>query len=56
MNKHRAAVRIKVIASMIMLMLADIGPIPITAAIGLYIAFFRPQWFMDLVDDLYNRL
>jgi hypothetical protein len=56
MNKHRAAVRIKVILSMLLLMIADIGPVPITAFIGLYIAMFRPRWFINLVDDLYNRI
>lgn len=55
MNKHRAAVRIKIILSMLLLMVFDIGPVPITAFIGLYVALFRPQWFCDLVDDLYNR-
>jgi hypothetical protein len=55
MNKHRAAVRIKIILTMFILTLMDIGPVPITAFIGLYVAFFRPQWFIELVDDLYNR-
>jgi hypothetical protein len=55
MNKHRAAVRIKIILSMLLLTIIDIGPVPITAVVGLYVAFFRPQWFINLVDDLYNR-
>lgn len=55
MNKHRAAVRIKIIVSMLLLTIIDIGPVPITAFIGLYVALFRPRWFVALVDDLYNR-
>lgn len=56
MNKHRAAVRIKIIVTMILLTIIDIGPVPITAVIGLYVAIFRPHWFINLVDDLYNRM
>lgn len=56
MNKHRAAVRIKIILAMLLLMIVDIGPVPISAAVGLYVALFRPAWFVTLVDDLYNRL
>ncbi len=55
MNKHRAAVRIKIILTMLLLTVIDIGPVPITAFIGLYIAMFRPEWFIRLVEDLYNR-
>lgn len=55
MNKHRAAVRIKIILTMLLLVMVDISPVPVTAFIGLYIAIFRPRWFVDLVDDLYNR-
>jgi hypothetical protein len=40
---------------MLLLMIVDIGPVPITAAIGFYIAMFRPRWFIALVYDLYNR-
>jgi hypothetical protein len=55
MNKHRAAVRIKIILTMLLLMAFDVTPFPLTASIGLYVALIRPQWFIDLVDDLYNR-
>lgn len=56
LNKHRAAVRVKIIVAMILLTIIDIGPVPITAAVGLYVAIFRPQWFVELVADLYNRI
>lgn len=56
MNKHRAAVRIKIILAMLLLTIIEIGPFPITALIGLYVALFRPRWFINLVDDLYNRI
>jgi hypothetical protein len=56
MNTHRAAVRIKIILTMLLLTIVEVGPFPITALIGLYIALFRPRWFINLVDDLYNRI
>jgi len=55
LNTHSVAVRIRCILALIFLMLLDIGPIPITATIGLFVVFFRPRWFSDLVNALYGK-
>ncbi|MGR9043710.1 MAG: hypothetical protein ACU83N_00345 [Gammaproteobacteria bacterium] len=37
-----------------MLMLIDVGPVPVTAMMGLFIITFRPAWFKELVDQIYS--
>jgi hypothetical protein len=32
------------------------GPVSITCLIGIYVVLMRPQWFWDLVRDLYAKL
>ena len=54
MNSHRTAVRMMMIVSMLLLTIVEIGPIPITALIGLYITVFKPRWFINLVNILYE--
>ncbi|WP_020161166.1 MULTISPECIES: hypothetical protein [Methylobacter] len=44
----------KCIFILLLLMILDIGPIPITAGLGLFIVLFRPLWFKTLVDTLYS--
>ncbi|MDT4288065.1 hypothetical protein RO575_00670 [Methylomonas sp. MO1] len=46
--------RIKCAIVFIVFMLFSIGPIPITSSIGLYVVIFRPRWFKELVDKIYN--
>jgi hypothetical protein len=55
MKTNNLAVRIKCILALLVLMVIDIGPFPVLATIGLYIVLFRPGWFMELVDVLYER-
>lgn len=45
--------RIKYSIVFIALMLIDIGPIPVTALLGLYVIIFRPRWFKNIIDKLY---
>lgn len=45
--------RLKYGSLFILLMLIDIGPIPVTAMLALYVILFRPRWFKKLVDDIY---
>lgn len=45
--------RVKYSIVFIVLMLIDIGPIPVTALIGLYITIFRPRWFKNMIDEIY---
>jgi hypothetical protein len=54
MNNRRLAVKMKCIFILLLLMILDIGPIPITAGLGLFIVLFRPLWFKTLVDTLYS--
>jgi hypothetical protein len=55
MKAHNLAVRIKCILALLVLMVIDIIPIPVIAIVGLFIVFFRPRWFIELVDTLYER-
>lgn len=45
--------RIKYSIIFMLLMLVDIGPVPVTAIIGLYIIAFRPRWFKNMIDEIY---
>jgi len=55
MNNHRIAVQLKCLLALLFLFVLDIGPIPMTAGIGLFIIIFKPRWFIKLVDTLYGR-
>ena len=54
MNQVAFYSRIKCSFVFLLLMLIDIGPVPITAMTGLFILIFRPRWFKDLVDRIYG--
>jgi hypothetical protein len=45
--------RIKAAIVLIILMFLSIAPIPITSGIGLYVVIFRPNWFKNLVINIY---
>ena len=55
MNNRRIAVEIKCLLTLLFLFVIDIGPIPFTAAIGLFVVIFKPRWFIKTVDTLYRR-
>lgn len=38
---------------MLLLMLIDVGPFPVTALLALYIVIIRPQWFKNMIDEIY---
>ena len=40
---------------LLFLMLVDIGPIPVTAMICLYVLVVRPRWFRDFVGLIYGE-
>jgi hypothetical protein len=40
---------------LIMVTLLEVGPLPITGLILIWVVLFRPQWFYDLVQDIYNK-
>ena len=37
----------------IILIMIDIGPVPVTASGLLFILFKRPKWFKELIDHIY---
>jgi hypothetical protein len=45
--------RLKCFFALLLLMIADIVPIPILGLICMFILLFRPRWFKDLVDTIY---
>ena len=46
----------KCLISLILLGVVDaVIPIPILAIILLYVLFQRPQWFKDLVQEIYDK-
>lgn len=46
--------RLKCGVALLLLMLVDIGPVPVTALLGLFIVTFRPTWFKELVNQIYS--
>ena len=53
MNKASTWARIKCAMVFIVLMIFSIGPVPITSTIGLFVVIFRPNWFKNLVLNIY---
>jgi len=45
--------RLKCFFALLLLMIADILPIPILGLICMFILLFRPLWFKELVDIVY---
>ena len=39
--------------TIISMMIVDLGPIPLTIPVGLYIVRRRPKWFRNLIERLY---
>jgi len=46
-------IRSKAFISLIMLLILDIAPVPITGIIGLTVVVSRPFWFIELVEQIY---
>ena len=40
--------------SLLLLLILDIAPIPVTGAIAIYVVLTRPEWFRRLVFDVYG--
>jgi len=40
---------------LVIITVLEIGPIPITPLILIWVVVFRPSWFYDLVRHLYNK-
>ncbi|HFD12754.1 MAG TPA: hypothetical protein ENJ32_09855 [Crenotrichaceae bacterium] len=48
-----AATRKKCTMTIISMMIVDLGPVPLTIPVGLYIVRRRPKWFRNVVERLY---
>ncbi|CAG1772239.1 hypothetical protein BAC3_02434 [uncultured bacterium] len=40
---------------LILITLLEIGPFPISGVLLIWVVLFRPQWFYDLVQDIYKK-
>lgn len=48
--------QIKCLAVFSLFLIIGFGPISITCLIGLYVVLIRPQWFWQLINNLYAKL
>jgi len=55
MKNNNILTRLKCLFVLLLFALLDIGPVPITALTGIFIVFFRPRWFKQLVNHLYGE-
>lgn len=56
MNKSASFTRLLIcIAFLLVLIVLHIIPLPILELLMLYIMVFRPHWFKDLIDSIYNE-
>ena len=46
--------RLKWFLALIFMMTIDLGPIPFTASLLMYIFIIRPLWFKTIIDRLYR--
>jgi len=54
MNGRLVWLRLKAFAVLIVIMIIDIGPVPVVGLIFLYVLLFRPAWFKAFIDQLYS--
>ncbi|MGR9088235.1 MAG: hypothetical protein ACU841_14345 [Gammaproteobacteria bacterium] len=54
MNQNALLTRIKWFFALLLLILADILPVPILGVICMYILVFRPCWFKKGIDEIYG--
>jgi hypothetical protein len=45
--------RLKCTLCLLLLLVLDIAPVPVTGFIGLYVIALRPSWFKQLVERIY---
>ncbi|QSA99205.1 hypothetical protein [Methylococcus sp. EFPC2] len=53
-NFETAAARIKCLLSLLLLLLLDIAPVPVTGTLALCVVIARPFWFKRLVETIYH--
>ena len=45
--------RLKWLLALLLMMLLDFSPFPVSSLVLLYIFFFKPLWFKAVIDRLY---
>ncbi|MDD5036948.1 MAG: hypothetical protein PHE55_19655 [Methylococcaceae bacterium] len=51
-----AGIRLKCFLCLLVLLVLDIAPVPVTGSIGLYVVITRPHWFKALVEKIYDGM
>lgn len=46
-------IRLKCFLYLLLLLVLDVAPVPVTGSIGLYVVMLRPPWFQALVEKIY---
>lgn len=47
--------RIICLLILIVVTILEIGPVPISGLLLIWVVLFRPQWFYDLVQKIYGK-
>ncbi|NOT86523.1 MAG: hypothetical protein HOP02_17455 [Methylococcaceae bacterium] len=47
--------RILCLLVLIVITILEIGPLPISGLILIWVVLFRPDWFYDLVQKIYDK-
>ena len=47
--------RILCLLILIFIAILEIGPVPISGLLLMWVVLFRPQWFYDLVQKIYGK-
>lgn len=61
MSNHNYSIKLEVnlrficLLILIVITLIEIGPIPITGLVLIYVILFRPLWFYNLVIKIYDK-
>lgn len=54
MNTNPLITRLKCASVLIIFTVLGLCPVPITSLVGLIVVIFRPQWFKNLVNKIYE--
>lgn len=54
MTTASLSTRIKCTLVLLAFTVLGLGPVPITSVLGMIVVIFRPRWFKNLVDRIYD--
>ena len=54
-STHPSITRLKALFVLLILLILDIAPVPVTGTIGMFVILLRPLWFLSLVEDVYTK-